>query len=185
MIIISLSALFQKLKTFLFGTKKEAVPKKKRRHVEYTPVSHSIGYLKANGKRIRLVNNRHARNPSYEELVDFLNHDNTETLPYRPGEFVCADFAQVLHNRAEKYGIRAGWVALDFTEGEGHACNVFQTIDKGLVFVDCTNSPTNDEYIGYDATVEVRVNREYRPKEINDECYYRSMGIVKKYKIFW
>jgi hypothetical protein len=58
-----------------------------------------------------------------------------------PGAFVCADFAEAVHNNAEAAGIRAGWVGLAF-EGtnDGHALNAFETKDKGLVYIDCTNS---------------------------------------------
>ena len=58
-----------------------------------------------------------------------------------PGAFVCADFAEAIHNNAEAVGIRAGWVSLTF-EGtsEGHALNAFETADRGLVYIDCTNS---------------------------------------------
>lgn len=46
-----------------------------------------------------------------------------------------------MHNNAEAAGIRAGWVSLTF-EGtnDGHALNAFETTDKGLVYIDCTNS---------------------------------------------
>jgi len=54
--------------------------------------------------------------------------------------YVCADFAEEVHNNAEAAGIVAGWVGIRF-EGtdEGHAINAFETIDKGLVYIDCTN----------------------------------------------
>jgi hypothetical protein len=40
---------------------------------------------------------------------------------------------------AEVAGIRAGWVSIDYADGSvGHAVNVFETSDMGLVFIDCT-----------------------------------------------
>jgi hypothetical protein len=56
---------------------------------------------------------------------------------------VCADFAEDVHNNAEAAGIRAGWVGIRFqgTE-EGHAINAFETTDKGLIYIDCTNGRT-------------------------------------------
>ncbi len=91
---------------------------------------------------IELINNDDAVNPTYDELVIFILTDDTNTLPYikdGPEAFVCSDFAERLHNNAEVAGIRAGWVSIDYADGSvGHAINVFETSDMGLVFVDCT-----------------------------------------------
>ncbi len=91
---------------------------------------------------IRLINNKDATNPTYEELIIFIYEDDTNTLPYikdGPKAFVCSDFAERLHNNAESVGIRAGWVSIDYADGSiGHALNVFETSDLGLVFIDCT-----------------------------------------------
>jgi len=144
-----------------------------------------ISYLKANGHRVELLNCKYARNPTYNELITFLDDDKTEMIKYRPHKFVCADFAQLLHNRAEKKGIKAGWVSVDFTYGEGHACNAFKTVDRGLIFVDCTNSyPDRDK--SHDTTVHIKVGADYIPKPIHqDNWNYYKMGVVKRYKIYW
>ncbi|MDD4874527.1 MAG: hypothetical protein PHE15_06120 [Dehalococcoidales bacterium] len=94
------------------------------------------------GKPIKLINNDYATNPTYSELKAFVLIDTTNTLPYvmdGPEAFVCSDFAEELHNNAEEYSIRAGWVSIDYADGSvGHAINVFETTDMGLVFIDCT-----------------------------------------------
>ena len=91
---------------------------------------------------IQLINNDDAVNPTYDELVIFITTDDTNTLPYikdGPEAFVCSDFAERLHNNAEVAGIKAGWVSIDYADGSiGHAVNVFETSDMGLVFIDCT-----------------------------------------------
>jgi hypothetical protein len=91
---------------------------------------------------ILLINNDDAVNPTYDELVIFILTDDTNTLPYikdGPEAFVCSDFAERLHNNAEVAGIKAGWVSIDYADGSvGHAVNVFETSDMGLVFIDCT-----------------------------------------------
>ncbi len=93
-------------------------------------------------KPIRLINNENAVNPSYDELLFFISEDDTNTLPYikdGPEAFVCSDYAEILHNNAEAAGIKAGWVSIDYADGSiGHAVNVFETSDMGLVFIDCT-----------------------------------------------
>ena len=143
-----------------------------------------INYLKANGHRIQLTNYKDTRNPTYDELIKFLDYDKTEQIQYKNHKFVCADFAHLLHNHAEKYGIRAGWVSIDFMyDNEGHACNVFKTIDKGLIFVDCTGTLSG---MAHDTIVEVRVGKPYVPEPIHPtNYYYHSMGVVKRYKIYW
>jgi len=85
-----------------------------------------------------LVNYKNATDPTWDELITFLQMDDTDEHPYNFSSFVCADFAERLHNNAESSGIRAAWVAVDFEFGEDHALNAFNTTDKGLVYVDCT-----------------------------------------------
>jgi len=43
------------------------------------------------------------------------------------GSFVCADFAETLHNNAEKVGIRVAYVTVNGI----HALNAFDTTDRG------------------------------------------------------
>jgi len=51
-----------------------------------------------------------------------------------------------VHNNAEAAGIRAASVSVDFEgDEEGHALNVFETIDKGLVYIDCTGQSSSDK----------------------------------------
>ncbi len=104
---------------------------------------------------VSLINNEAAENPTWHELEGFLIADITDKNSYLPGIRVCSEFAAELHNNAEKAGIRAAWVALDFEDDtEGHALNAFETTDHGLVFVDCTGgipvieTPAIDEETG-------------------------------------
>jgi hypothetical protein len=108
------------------------------------------------GKPIELINNSQARNPTYAELVAFIKQDYTDTKSYLeggPNDYVCSDFAEDVHNNAEAAGIRAAWVGIDIYGDTGHACNAFETIDKGLVYVDCTGTtegnynPSSGEYL--------------------------------------
>lgn len=100
--------------------------------------SKKIPYSKASGSSICLTNYKNATDPTWDELITFLQKDNTDDRMYMVGLFVCADFAEMLHNNAEASGIKAAWVSVDFTIGEGHALNAFNTTDNGLVYVDCT-----------------------------------------------
>jgi hypothetical protein len=98
----------------------------------------TLPYVKASGSRVCLVNYKNATDPTWDELISFLESDDTDEHPYIEDSFVCADFAEMLHNNAEVSGIKAAYVSVDFIVGEGHAINTFNTTDKGLVYVDCT-----------------------------------------------
>ena len=94
-------------------------------------------YVKGLGQQVSLRNNYQARDPSWARLLEFLETDKTDEAGYSE-YYDCGWFAEDLHNNAERAGIRAAWVALDFTYGESHAINAFATTDEGLVFIDCT-----------------------------------------------
>lgn len=97
------------------------------------------GYNKSPNLPIVLENNPAAQNPAWQELKSFLTEDKTDEKLYVPGVFMCGGFAETLHNNAEKAGIRAALVTIDFAdESIGHALNAFKTTDRGLVYIDCT-----------------------------------------------
>ncbi len=95
---------------------------------------------------VRLANNPAAVDVTFKEVLAFIRLDTTDLLEYvdrgnqdglKP--FVCSDFAEVVHNHAEAAGIRAGYVSIDWVDGSiGHAVDVFETTDLGLVYFDCT-----------------------------------------------
>jgi hypothetical protein len=135
------------------------------------------------GEPILLVDNPNAVNPTYAELVAFIQQDTTDSNDYFVHPligYVCADFAEDVHNSAEAAGIRAASVSVDFEEGgQGHALNAFDTIDRGLVYIDCTGQSFSDKLSfhleeteegfsfvsdspqSWDAVAYVEVGREY------------------------
>ncbi|MCC4768848.1 hypothetical protein FXV91_01130 [Methanosarcina sp. DH2] len=90
-----------------------------------------------NGQVLTLTNYNNAVNPTYDQLLMFLEADKTDELPYT-STYVCSDFAKALHDNSEAAGIKAGWVG---AIGANHAFNVFETTDKGTVYIDCTGVP--------------------------------------------
>ena len=88
---------------------------------------------------IHLVENSSASDPTWQQLEAFLIADNTDKSAYDLQTHPCGVFAEELQNNAEAAGIRAAWVAIDFSDGSaGHALDAFNTTDKGLVYIDCT-----------------------------------------------
>lgn len=134
------------------------------------------------GNSMILHNNPYAKDPTWDELMSFLRQDTTEQIPYVDNSFVCADFAENLHNNAEKAGIRAAYVVVNFTSGVGHGCDAFRTTDRGLVFIDDTG-----EYYGpgYDKQVNIVVGQEYVPTALFSSVVFSSMGTVHDYWIQW
>jgi len=59
------------------------------------------------------VNNPDARNPSWKQLKNFLQKDLTDRIEYDEDSFVCADYAEMLHNSAEKAGWRTAFVVVE------------------------------------------------------------------------
>jgi hypothetical protein len=139
-------------------------------------------FVDSYGQPIVLVENNKATDPSYKELVNFLNSDITDQYPYISSVIdldssiirsdprrivdkdlwlqiingqasqsiprICADFAETLHNNAEINGIRAGYVSITLSSSTlGHAINVFNTTDKGLVFIDDTGKELQTQNI--------------------------------------
>jgi hypothetical protein len=121
------------------------------------------------GEAIILDDNPEAIDPTYDELVEFIKKDLTDKkdyIEYGPNAYVCSDFAEEVHNNAEAAGIRAGWVAVTF-EGtdEGHALNAFETIDRGLVYIDCTKGSDSgsgdNEPQSWDTIAYIRTGEKY------------------------
>ena len=128
------------------------------------------------GEPIELINNPNAINPTYTELLAFLEKDPTDKYSYIFGPpkvaYICSDFAEDVHNNAEAVGIRAAWVGIDI-EGrtEGHALNAFETTDVGLVFIDCTGeglwSESSSNRNSWDKQAYVKIGEAYQVTDVD------------------
>jgi|YelNatPaOPRAMG01_1025707.scaffolds.fasta_scaffold05929_17 hypothetical protein len=99
------------------------------------------------------------RNPSWEELKTFLEADDTNKLVYNEKSFDCTGFALELFKRARANGFRVGIVELVFEDNRSaHLLNVFQTTDRGVVFIDVTG---NENGTGKDKVGYVEVGKPY------------------------
>jgi hypothetical protein len=185
------------------------------------------GYLSGNGcyddsgDFIVLINNENASDPSYSQLVGFLEQDNTDQFPYiytvsppgvyygsaeshvdleriqniidgtvQPGDpHVCADFAERLHNNAELAGIRCAYVSVGLAGSAGHACNAFQTTDRGLIYIDCTGILDSYGPDNNDKVVDIQVGEQYDPEYLfpSNGWYIPggTMGTVTGFQVVW
>ena len=129
----------------------------------------------ARGNPIKLRNQPEAADPSFATLIAFLQRDDTDEIPYDPRSFVCGDYAERLHNRAEAAGIRCAYVVVKLGPSPGwprtdwHALNAFDTIDHGRIYIDCTR-PLNQQDGPADCWVKsLRKGALYDPQHLTSQ----------------
>lgn len=113
------------------------------------------------------------RDPSYKEVKQFLAQDRTDANEYVEGEYGCSDFAADVNNNSEARGLRCALVEIKYPGGRGHALVAFQTVDRGLVFIEPQ----------YDEEVTIELGRSYA--ELN---HYREPSFadtVIHYLVIW
>lgn len=142
----------------------------------------------ADGEPIELYRNPDAKDATWAELKQFLLTDQTDRIRYREGTFVCADFAETLFNNAEKSGIKAGYVFVEFEIGtEAHACNAFRTTDRGLFYVDDTGTISGT--FNADKTVDIADGELYCPEPVfghpGDDGAWECLGVVSDFCVIW
>jgi ferredoxin len=142
----------------------------------------------ANDKPIELFKNSAAKDVTWTQLKQFLLSDQTDRIQYNDSTFVCGNFAETLYNDAEKAGIKAGFVAIDFGSGLPlHACNVFQTTDRGIVYIDDTGTTSGS--VNADKTVDLEIGKSYCPVGIfsnpGHEVTWECMGTVYSFQVTW
>jgi hypothetical protein len=132
----------------------------------------------ADGHTILLINCNDAHDPTYSELLNFLRIDSTDTTSYKKGVYVCADYAEEVHNNAEAAGIKAAWVGINFTDSSisDHACNAFNTTDRGLIFIDCTTG---------DKEVKVVRGEQFTSESLFSLDEYLPLGVVQGIEVWW
>jgi hypothetical protein len=147
----------------------EALPEYVQQYTNQQPL-----YAKASGQGIHLSNNASAADVSFARLKSFILQDDTDEETYLKGIRVCGDFAETLHNNAERAGIRAAFVAVDFAGEEvGHAIDAFCTTDRGLVYIDCTGT-------GFESATYLQ----YLSEEASYPCEYDKVAYVEAGKEF-
>lgn len=100
-------------------------------HIEGKEVGYNEAWQKAQTKPYQLL-----KDPTYEEMNDFLSQDQTEQRKHSRPHYVCIHFARDLDLHAAKEGIRCAVVVVNFTRETGHVLNAFQTVDRGLIFIE-------------------------------------------------
>ena len=76
------------------------------------------------------------RDPSYQEMKDFLKQDETSEQEYLRDEYICVDFAANVKANAAREGVRCAYVVIEYLGTTGHAIVAFDTTDRGLVYIE-------------------------------------------------
>ncbi len=128
---------------------------------------------------IKLVNNPKAHNPTLNELLDFLRKDDTNHNVYNTASMRSGDFATLVQNKAAKWDIRCGVVIITFNSRNGFICNIFETTDNGIVYIDCTGNP---EGTGHDKIAKFDRGQDYTIEDINTSLYEKWQDLAAQYE---
>jgi hypothetical protein len=105
------------------------------------------------------------RNPTHNEVLEFIQEDETDKLEYVEGEFECLDFCMTFRNNAFKKGYISYTVWID-SEGQsfGHTIIAFNTTDRGMVYLD----PQLDYFVDLGVGVDYWKDAVLSPQEYGE-----------------
>jgi hypothetical protein len=113
------------------------------------------------------------RDPTYSEMKRFLKLDDTDKNAYIEGSYTCTDYAAALNNNAEQAGYNAAYAYIEYSDGTGHSIDAFQTVDKGLIFIE----PQYDEEVQVTIGSSYSEQNGYQPSDHDDT--------VVRYVLVW
>lgn len=77
------------------------------------------------------------KNPTFQELKNFVLNDPTHNHPFVTDEYECRNFATDMINNAFHKGLLAGFVLICYSPPYGqHAVVAFNTTDRGLIYIE-------------------------------------------------
>jgi hypothetical protein len=124
----------------------------------YEPSALTVGGIEVSPEDVSSTSGAFTlRNPTFQELKDFILRDPTNRNKCILNQYECRHFATEVNNNAEAEGLRCAFVLLCFDRGQ-HAVVAFETTDKGLVYIE----PQTD------ARIYPEVGGEYQGKEIKE-----------------
>jgi len=156
--------------------RKQIEEEQERAKPEPTPIKPIVPDIPKPESVLPEIEEPNTRNPSWEELKAFLLKDDTDKMKYVFPTTVCEDFAKELQKNAKEAGWRCAfvsvqlegypdWYNLGIPSYTGHACNAFETTDRGLIYIDCT-STIGPHPLHQDAIVDVKIGNDYIPRLI-------------------
>lgn len=105
--------------------------------------------------------------PTYLEMRYFISRDKTDKNEYIVGKYMCCHFAADVCKNAEDENIRCAYVTIDFVEVM-HAIVAFNTVDRGLIFIE----PQTDEEMKIEIGEPYWPRDRYLPPDYDDTVEY-------------
>jgi len=116
------------------------------------------------------------RNPTHDEVLEFIIEDETDEMEYMEGEFECLDFCMMFRNNAFKKGYISYTVWIDFVgQSFGHSIIGFNTTDRGMVYLD----PQLDYFVDLGVGVDYWKDAVLSPQE------YGEGYIISKWHVYF
>jgi hypothetical protein len=112
------------------------------------------------------------RNPTYEEMKEFLARDTTDSNNFMEDEYVCTDYSAEVKNNALAQGISCAFVYISYPKA-AHSIVAFETQDRGLKFIE----PQSDE------EVSLIVNKSY--SQINNFTRPEVDDTIERFVVIW
>jgi len=141
-----------------------------RGRTEGYEVGYGVGYESEMREASRGYN---VRNPTYKEMREFLSQDTTDSRTYVVDKYNCSDFSAEINNNAESQGIRCAVVDIFHPGGYGHAIVAFETVDKGLIFIEPQ----------FDHEVSLIVGESY--SDVNNYTSSANDDTIKRFLVIW
>ncbi|MBS7614742.1 hypothetical protein KEJ18_03305 [Candidatus Bathyarchaeota archaeon] len=107
------------------------------------------------------------RDPTYQEVLDFIALDQTDKNIFSMDNYTCLSFATDVRNHALMKGIKCGLVYVVFAESS-HTIVCFNTVDQGLVYVE----PQNDAVVNPRVGEPYWDRTQYSPPPYDDRIIY-------------
>ena len=95
------------------------------------------------------------KNPTFQEVRDFVLKDPTSRNGFVFNQYECRHFATEVNNNAEAAGLRCAIVLLCYKRGQ-HSVIAFDTTDRGLIYIE----PQTD------AAIQPEIDGKYQGEEI-------------------
>ena|GEM_PF-2432230 len=99
----------------------------------------SLGDLQKELKKEKSAQKQPAslRNPTWDELKDFLRDDKTNEKTYDLDTYDCKGFSIELRDHARDFGLRSAYVSIEYVGlNVAHAINAFETTDQWRIYVE-------------------------------------------------
>jgi hypothetical protein len=152
------------------------------------PAWNATGPFKESYRGYNLINNPDAVNPTYQEVLNFIWMDTTDSYRYILNYYMCGNFAETVHNNAEAAGIRTATVFIRFEHGVGHAINAFLTTDRGLVYIDSTGA-SFQTWANLDCIVNgMKISQIYMPVFLFPSSYINVYDLdnpITDIEVYW